>query len=282
MTNETTSTADRLWRVLNAGAAVVATLSLAVTLVAAGYFAVAAPNFATIGLSTAFSNDADSPFTQDELTRMAVAGKEYSFDTNDRASLYGEIIAINEAAARDGRAGSGAPNLDGARRANNSIDVAACEQAFERADERYVLTPEAVEHLDDVFAVASKAKVALLACALLAAAACAHVLFRSGRRAFAGVLTVASALVLAAFALMAAWVIFDFNGFFAAFHSLFFAAGTWTFSWDSLLICMYPPEFWIGMGAIWLCVTVAACAICLIIGRLQCMRGRLDEAPRRS
>lgn len=64
------------------------------------------------------------------------------------------------------------------------------------------------------------------------------------RRVLAG----AGVSVLAVFALLAAWVAIDFDGFFAQFHSLFFAAGTWTFSWDSLLICMYPPEFWVGMG----------------------------------
>ena len=74
--------------------------------------------------------------------------------------------------------------------------------------------------------------------------------------------------VLAVFALLAAWVAIDFDGFFAQFHSLFFAAGTWTFSWDSLLICMYPPEFWVGMGVIWLVVTVACCVVCITIGRL--------------
>ncbi|MFR4805136.1 MAG: DUF1461 domain-containing protein [Eggerthellaceae bacterium] len=76
------------------------------------------------------------------------------------------------------------------------------------------------------------------------------------------------AAVIAVFALLALWVMIDFNGFFAAFHSLFFSAGTWTFSYDSLLICMYPPDFWISMGAVWLVTTLAGCLICLIIGRL--------------
>ena len=77
---------------------------------------------------------------------------------------------------------------------------------------------------------------------------------RVGRRALGGVAQAAGIAVVAVFALLAAWVVVDFNGFFAAFHSLFFANGTWTFSYDSLLITMYPPEFWIGMGAVWLAV----------------------------
>ena len=97
---------------------------------------------------------------------------------------------------------------------------------------------------------------------------CTATAFRGGKRLLGRVLTGAGVSVLAVFALLAAWVAIDFDGFFAQFHSLFFAAGTWTFSWDSLLICMYPPEFWVGMGTIWLVVTVACCVVCITIGRL--------------
>ena len=67
-------------------------------------------------------------------------------------------------------------------------------------------------------------------------------------------------------------MIVDFNGFFAAFHSLFFANGTWTFSADSLLICMYPPDFWIGMGAVWLAATLVASAVAIAVG--MAVKGR--------
>ena len=73
--------------------------------------------------------------------------------------------------------------------------------------------------------------------------------------------------MIAIFVCLAIWVAVDFNGFFAAFHSLFFAAGTWTFSWDSLLICMYPPNFWIGMGVVWFVVTMVLSILGIVIGR---------------
>jgi len=81
-----------------------------------------------------------------------------------------------------------------------------------------------------------------------------------------GALACAGIVVLAVFAALAAWVVVDFNGFFAAFHSLFFADGTWTFSYESLLITMYPPAFWMGMGAVWLTVTGALSLIAAFTG----------------
>jgi integral membrane protein (TIGR01906 family) len=43
----------------------------------------------------------------------------------------------------------------------------------------------------------------------------------------------------------------DFGGLFTWFHGLFFSAGTWLFSADSLLIEVFPGEFWIAAGASW-------------------------------
>ena len=59
------------------------------------------------------------------------------------------------------------------------------------------------------------------------------------------------------------WVSFSFNSFFTWMHSLFFASGTWTFAADSLLICMFPQNFWIGMGVVWACVSIVI-SLCLI------------------
>ena len=126
----------------------------------------------------------------------------------------------------------------------------------------------AESHLDDVYHVVAGARIGLIVVALVAVAACAHMAIRVGRRALGGVAQAAGIAVVAVFALLAAWVVADFNGFFAAFHSLFFANGTWTFSYDSLLITMYPPEFWIGMGAVWLAATGLLSIASVVVGAL--------------
>jgi len=51
----------------------------------------------------------------------------------------------------------------------------------------------------------------------------------------------------------------DFDTFFSAFHGVFFAEGTWTFPYDSLLIRLFPEPFWAVSGASWagLVLTIA-------------------------
>ena len=252
--------------------AVISAAALAVSLIAAGFAACAVPDVSTKALASVYSTDGASPFTKDELVAAAVQTKHYTIDDNDKAAVYATIAAINAQEALSGTAGKGAPKIDAtANYAAGELSgeqVAALEAAFVAASERYVLTPDAVSHLDDVFGVVQAAKWWLLAAVVAACVGCTATAFRGGKRLLGRVLAGAGVSVLAVFALLAAWVAIDFDGFFAQFHSLFFAAGTWTFSWDSLLICMYPPEFWVGMGAIWLVVTVACCVVCITIGRL--------------
>lgn len=259
-------------RIVTSVAAVISAAALAVSLIAAGFAACAVPDVSTKALASIYSTDGASPFTKDELVAAAVQTKHYTIDDNDKAAVYATIAAINAQEALAGTAGKGAPKIDAtANYAAGELSgeqVAALETAFDSASERYVLTPDAVSHLDDVFGVVQAAKWWLLAAVVAACVGCTATAFRGGKRLLGRVLAGAGVSVLAVFALLAAWVAIDFDGFFAQFHSLFFAAGTWTFSWDSLLICMYPPEFWVGMGAIWLVVTVACCVVCITIGRL--------------
>ena len=259
-------------RIVTSVVAVISAAALAVSLIAAGFAACAVPDVSTKALASVYSTDGASPFTKDELVAAAVQTKHYTIDDNDKAAVYATIAAINAQEALAGTAGKGAPKIDAtANYAAGELSgeqVAALETAFDVASERYVLTPDAVSHLDDVFGVVQAAKWWLLAAVVAACVGCTATAFRGGKRLLGRVLAGAGVSVLAVFALLAAWVAIDFDGFFAQFHSLFFAAGTWTFSWDSLLICMYPPEFWVGMGAIWLVVTVACCVVCITIGRL--------------
>lgn len=263
---------------------IVSGIALAVTLVAVGFAACAVPDAPTRMLSQAFSNDAGSPYTKDELTLAAVATKHYTIDDNDRFALYSAMDAVAQSAESDGRPLPEGLDLydvyittprDAHAVDPTPEDLATMDERLSFADEEpYVITMDALTHLDDVYEVVEAAKPWLYGAAIVAYAGCIAVAFRCGLRSLGRVFKGAAAGVLAAFVVMAAWVGVDFDGFFAAFHSLFFAAGTWTFSWESLLICMYPPEFWMGMGAIWLVTTVAACAVCLIIGTLLTKRGR--------
>lgn len=233
---------------INKAAAVVAVVSLAVTLVAAGFAACAAFPQTTQLLANAFSGNGNpgTPFAHDQLVDAAVATRDYTVGSNDRDAVFAMLHDINERA--------------------NTHYATADEAALAAAPEQYTLTSDALSHLDDVYRVVVAARIALVAIALVAAAACAHVAVRMNRRALGGVLMAAGIVVVATFAVLAAWVVADFNGFFAAFHSLFFANGTWTFSYDSLLITMYPPEFWMGMGGVWLATTGLLSILAIVVG----------------
>ncbi len=232
-------------KLINAIVAFGSTLLLALCLVAAGFAVVAVPDVATEQLSRAFSGceQPDTPFSADELCSMAIAGKHYTFDDNNPLKLNAAIDAANNAVEGDGRA-----------------------TAATRASETRSLTVEARSHLDDVFHVVRVAKPALIAAAVICIAGLAHVRVRIGKRALGRVCAIAGGLVIAAFAALGVWAAVDFLGMFNTLHGLFFSAGTWTFAYDSLLITLYPTEFWMGMGGIWLAVTGVLSILSVLIG----------------
>lgn len=227
---------------------VIAALALAVSLVAAGLAACCArPTTAMLAQATSAADA--SPYSKGTLIDLAVATRDYTVDGIPRDDVLEKIVA---AAAVE------APEV-----LVESDDPAA---ALAEASERYTLPSDALSHLDDVYAVISTAVPLLIACAVVAGLSLVALGFFAGRRRVGITLIAAPVIVIAAFAALAAWVVVDFNGFFAAFHSLFFASGTWTFSADSLLICMYPPDFWIGMGGVWLAATLFASIAAIAVG----------------
>lgn len=270
-------------------AAVAASVTLAVTFLAAGLAVCAVPDFPARMFASAFSgaDNPNTPFTNDELVDMAIATKHYSFDTHDAAELYATMWRINQQAVSDGRLNPTAPgvprledissedesSLDAhvpssgdASTSTQTPDISALAASFAKADERYALTPDAVSHLDDVFYVIDAVRWPLVIVGLFAIAAAAHVGVRAGRRALGSVFIAAGIGLVCALALLGAWALIDFNGFFAVFHSLFFAEGSWTFSWDSLLITALPLPFWMGMAGLWLGISALLCALSIAVG----------------
>ena len=140
--------------------------------------------------------------------------------------------------------------------------------ALAKVSDRYALDADAVSHLEDCNGLITGLS-SYLGMIGVAALIIALVLgFRKQFAALAFMLRMGPALLLAVLVILGLWGVIDFNGLFAAFHSLFFANGTWTFSYDSLLITMYPPEFWIGMGAVWLAATGLLSIASVVVGAL--------------
>ncbi|MDR1713642.1 MAG: DUF1461 domain-containing protein [Coriobacteriales bacterium] len=57
-----------------------------------------------------------------------------------------------------------------------------------------------------------------------------------------------------------------FEALFTAMHKLFFTEGSWTFAYDSLLICTYPTTFWIGCAIIWAAALLLMSTTSILLG----------------
>ncbi|MGJ9425488.1 DUF1461 domain-containing protein [Nesterenkonia halotolerans] len=78
---------------------------------------------------------------------------------------------------------------------------------------------------------------------------------------------------------VAVLAIIDWQFFFAEFHRIFFADGTWTFSAESMLIQLYPEQFWIDAGVAVVALAVLFSLI-LLIATWPTKRRRARRAAR--
>ena len=65
-----------------------------------------------------------------------------------------------------------------------------------------------------------------------------------------------------------------FDAAFAAFHALFFAAGTWQFGPDSNLLRLFPEPFWYEVALLAGAAILLAAALVALLGWLDVRRGR--------
>jgi len=109
----------------------------------------------------------------------------------------------------------------------------------------------AIAHLADVRSVIAGARIVTWGLALLLAVwLAAEVAGRRFDRIAAGMR--AGAWWCLGLVLVAGLAgVFNFDALFSAFHGLFFAAGTWTFPSDSLLIQTFPEPFWATAAGLW-------------------------------
>ena len=281
---------------------------LAVTLLVCGFAACCLP-VTTASLAGAVSTGADSPYTHEQLVELAQETRAFTVDAHSsmeeaRESLAADVVAAaREASAEgapkysqwtqqarqvlgDGGGESSAAAADaGEAGAAAAADGTALEtmDALAKVSDRYALDADAVSHLEDCNGLITGLS-SYLGMIGVAALIIALVLgFRKQFAALAFMLRMGPALLLAVLVVLGLWGLVDFNGLFAAFHSLFFVEGTWTFNYDSLLISMYPIDFWMGMGAVWVGSAIGVVLLCFAAGCLfawkaQVQHRELEEA----
>lgn len=127
---------------------------------------------------------------------------------------------------------------------------------------RQGFTPGAVAHLMDVRRVLAAARLATGVVASLLTVWLAVGIARQRRAELAAGMRTGAILLAAVVPVAALAALLDFDRFFAGFHSLFFASGTWQFTAEELMIQLFPEPFWVTAAASWaLLVLLGALAL---------------------
>ncbi len=249
--------------------AAITAVALALLFVAAGLAACMLPP-ATQGLSRLFANDDLSPFSRTQLVQVADATRDFSFGTHDERELYRVIYQVDKEYQKSVSSSGGTvpadfPKLD---RVTDLTSLSQLKSAFNGASELYCYSENTVAHLDDCYKLVAAALPVLVVAAAIALVGLVFCGVTGGRRRVGSVVFSAGIIVIVAFVGLGVWAAVDFNGLFTMFHQLFFSQGNWQFPYDSLLICALPTEFWMGMGVVWLVVSLIASLLAIFIGRV--------------
>ncbi|WP_165246674.1 lipoprotein intramolecular transacylase Lit [Adlercreutzia sp. ZJ141] len=280
----TTNSSTPLQRALRALVCAALACALAVALVAAGLGACLLPSTTRL-LSENTSAFELSPYVPDSLTELACVtrdftvndfGRDAAGNTGAQTALATQVVNAAKASAADGSPTHDRWNANARTVLATADDDPAPDVTMERlasVSDAYALDTNAVSHLNDCNTLIRGVMPWLWACAIASLAALAALHLANTRHPWCASVAwkaciAAPVVIVACFAALGAWAVFDFNGLFAAFHGVFFPQGNWMFSYESLLICMYPIDFWVGMAAIWAATTVTACIICLLVGRV--------------
>lgn len=250
---------------------------LGITILAFGFALCALPPTTTM-LCNTYSADALSPFSHDDLVYCGEATRDYTVGAHNRESLDRVLYEINTHLIDSGYAPKNSkmhlPDLP-----DSSDDIEAVQAGLATASYHFVLDENAISHLDDVYEVVAGVRLPLF---LIAGVACVGLVFcgrKEGCAALGRVLRNTGRFVLALFCVCGLWAALNFSSFFAFFHSLFFANGTWTFPIDSLLICMYPQNFWIAMAGIWFAASAGASILAIVLGRILIRQAQSGTRP---
>jgi integral membrane protein (TIGR01906 family) len=128
-----------------------------------------------------------------------------------------------------------------------------------------ILDPSERSHMQDVGGLVRM--LALIAAAALVPAVLGWRRLRSDRELRGRLLLAGAATVGAAALLLGAVFALAFDAAFAAFHALFFEAGSWQFGPDSNLLRFFPQPFWFEMALAAGATIVLAAAIAALLAR---------------
>lgn len=255
-------------------------LLLAAMLLVCGFAACCTP-IATQELSSRFSAGTGLPYTHGQLVALAQATRDFTVDRHSDAYTARKELAQKVLDAAQAASAQSAPTsllwTTPAKTilAEQSDSPVHTMEELARVSDRYALDVAAMDHLEDCNQLINGAIPYLIGIGAATLLVALGLGIGKKFNALALMLRLGPTLLLLAMAALGIWGALDFDGLFAVFHSLFFIDGTWTFNYDSLLISMYPLNFWMGMGVIWIVVSLGVGLICFLLGFLFAWKGRI-------
>lgn len=249
--------------------------ALLTILVVSGYFACSLPA-TTVYLADKTSDDVTSPYEKSDLVKLAALTRTY---TIDGMSDDDYDIRLVEIARHSGSTSDHVKQFQWSHLTRSvklyDTDRTPLQIGYDmRAFEKFSLTPDARAHLSDVNMLISDLMPLVILSVVLSVLLLATLIFCGYRRLAAYALMAAPGILALSLALLGIWGTLDFNGLFSAFHGVLFPQGNWTFSYDSLLICMYPINFWVDMASVWLAVSLTGCIMSGLCGYILWLTDR--------
>lgn len=214
-------------------------------------------------LGNNFAGWNDATYPQETMEELAEAVRSFSIDDTGRQALedaVGNALTQNfpeiEQSIAAGAIGQNAAgNLHaGGLGIGNLISI-------------YTLPSSALDHLQDCIPIFATSRIAIVLSLVFGLVGVILLILRRRRKLAGWILFVTPLAVIGLIVVLAIWAFVDFDSLFAGLHSLFFTGGSWLFPADSLLITLFPEGFWMGMGIVWVVVSIVACLIVSVIGR---------------
>lgn len=224
-------------------------------------------------LGNNFSGWDEATYPQETMEELAEAVRAFSIEDTGRQLLEDTVasaLAQNypdiSAQLNGGGEVEGFANSSGIKDQNIGGNLYAGGLGIGNLISIYTLPASAVDHLQDCIPIFVTSRIAIILSLVFALLGVLLLVIRRRRKLAGWIMFVTPLVLIALIAALGVWAFVDFDSLFTALHGLFFANGTWIFPADSLLITLFPEAFWMGMGVVWVFISILACLLVSLIG----------------
>ena len=240
-------------------------LALAYSMLGFGFLACTSPAATNI-IGETFSGWEHSVFPEDDMASIAEAVRSFAIDGTSTQELYANVEEALEKNYPELAKAFDQGYID----QTNSQEVSAItgSDSLGELEELYSFPQNALSHLSDCTPIFTTATISI---GVICGAGIIGLIVLGifwGRAYVGKTMLGASGLLIVCLIALGVWAIADFDSLFTLMHLLLFPQGNWTFSSDSLLICLFPEAFWLMMAVLWLAISIISALIIGLLGRI--------------